>query len=79
MNILLAVVCPDITVANADVHKTYDGNPAGSLVIVLCLSGFKFIGTNNVLTCQSDGTWNHPIPRCGTCLLIILFFFQFCI
>ena len=74
MNVLLVVVCPDINVANADVYKTHDGNPAGSLVIVLCMDGFKFIGTNPLLSCQSDGTWNHPVPRCGTCHLINLSF-----
>ena len=42
---------------------------SGSNAIIDCYNNFTLQGHNN-LTCQSNQTWNYPVPRCGICILI---------
>ena len=37
--------------------------PFGASITYHCNEGFDVVGSN-ILTCQSDGTWDTP-PRCG--------------
>ena len=38
--------------------------PFGASITYHCNEGFDVVGSN-ILTCQSDGTWDTPPPRCG--------------
>ena len=69
---LLVASCPNTTVANGFLHNHYYGSehPAGTTSYATCNShGFNVNGSQEffkILTCQSNGTWNTPVPNCGT-------------
>ena len=80
LNVLLVVVCPNTTVANSKyVFSSYEGYPAGNRVLLICDHGFNVKGSQLIyerLTCQSNGTWNPPIPTCGKYMHLNYFQFE---
>lgn len=37
---------------------------AGVMIAVFCNSGYRRVGEQDTLTCQLDGAWSSPTPRC---------------
>ena len=62
---MVVASCPNFTVPNGFVGI----QSGGSYAIIHCNFGFSLHG-NFFLTCQSNGTWNHPVPTCGTFILV---------
>lgn len=48
--------------------RTGDSFSIGATVQYSCLAGFKLIG-DNIITCQSDGTWSASLPMCARSLI----------
>lgn len=55
--------CPDPGTP-ADGRRFVEGDfQVGSSIVFQCFDGFELDGMV-ALTCQEDGTWNHPTPTC---------------
>ena len=59
---LPTALCPDLSdPANGMVSMT--ANSVGDTATFTCDAGYELNGAD-VLTCQSDGTWDNPPPTC---------------
>ncbi|GFR23962.1 sushi, von Willebrand factor type A, EGF and pentraxin domain-containing protein 1 [Trichonephila clavata] len=36
----------------------------GTVIYFSCLDNMTFVGGSASTTCQKDGTWSHPVPKC---------------
>ncbi|KAF8794983.1 Protein lev-9 like protein [Argiope bruennichi] len=36
----------------------------GTVIYFSCLENMTFVGQSASTTCQKDGTWSHPVPKC---------------
>ena len=67
-NILLAVNCPPLNLANGEVM--YNSTPVsndrlivGTSASFTCQSGYSLSGSSSII-CTNSGNWNEPLPTC---------------
>ena len=72
---MISVECPtNVTINNGYVRFTSDG----SMASFRCTNGFKLVGAFSI-TCNEDGTWNLPPPKCVGMINVLITGLHICI